>query len=209
MKRMLVFLVAAGVCGCSAGPLQADSVWTGSRILPGAGDDLGGYVAGEEGAEGGLQGSIIARLGMSIYTGSSDKSGTPTIDEQVDPRLTLGCGYSMMFDWGDIEVGLDLVPDGQDWFNNAYYNIRGDYIYWFGESGLAAIGGLGFFVESNTVYEEESGGDLAGSFFFHIDLGALYLIPGSDFDLRMAYQIPMGKEMNVAGVLLMSAQYAF
>lgn len=205
MKRILALLVAASVCGCSAGLTQTGSVWTGSRIPAGA-DDFG--FAEEE--EAGLAGRFIARLGMSLYPGTKDNPVTLG-DEQIDPRITLGVGYTMTLDMGDVEVGLDFVPDAKDGFNNVYFNLRGDYIYWLGESGFAATGGLGLFFERNVKFEEIDGGDLYGSVYFHIDIGAMYLIPDQAFDLRMALQIPVAKpsEMSVSGIILMSVNYAF
>ncbi len=193
MKRILAVFVAAAVCGCSAGLMQAESVWTESRVPAGAGD----YLEGDE--EAGGFGRFAARLGMSIYAGA---------DNEVDPRLTMGFGYIMPFDFGDVEVGLDIVPDMADWFNNVYYNLRGDYIYWLGETGLAVTGGLGFFMENNAEFD----GKLEGSFFMHMDIGALYLInnKGVESDGRLALQIPFGGDKrNVGSVVMLSANYAF
>lgn len=193
MKRILAVFVAASVCGCSAGLMQAESTWTGSRVPAGAGD----FMVGDE--EAGGFGRFAARLGWSFYLGAEDA---------VDPRFMMGFGYIMPFDFGDVEVGLDIVPDWKYWFDNVYYNLRGDYIYWLGETGLALTGGLGFFMENNPEFD----GTLKGSFFVHMDIGALYLIniKGIEFDGRLALQIPFGGDkLNVGSVVMLCANYAF
>ena len=42
MKRILAVFVVASVCGCSAGLMQAESVWTGSRVPAAAGEFMEG-----------------------------------------------------------------------------------------------------------------------------------------------------------------------
>jgi len=204
MGRIFALLMAAGACGCSAGLVRAGSAWGGTPVPLGA-DDFDFEVE-----EGGVAGRFAARLGLSIYTSASDDPLTPFVNEAVAPRLTLGFSYIWTLpNGGDVEAGLDLVPDIVDWFGNAYLNLRGDYVHWLGESGFAVTGGLGLFIEGNYVYTDKGGEGVEGKVGLHIDLGALYLIPESAFDVRLAYQIPLASGLNVAGVLLMSANYAF